>query len=712
MINYKSPFAEESIPLSISTGAKHQMRYLLSSHRLPTMRFARAMRLRNSFHTLPYTVRGEDTVTSIADLARRVSHTIWDDCPGVPYNNAYLMRVLENMSSPDYSDYPSVTERHDYDAKDSTSYSYRKLGTDVFGTRKSLLKVKEIEGKLRGMDANRGFSVGLVADRSYEFVVNLLALFSIGVRPVLISNTSKPTEIHSLMQTAKTSFLIPPSKSFKHQPWIQDFIKDHPGYKVWANEELESWKGSRPLDEGQLAQEYTLPISKMKQGNILFTSGTTGKPKAVFTDISSISRQCSSLRDLWEYSPEDRILHVLPTHHIHGLSNCLLTPLTSGTAVEFISQPFDAHKVLHRISQPFSVDFPLITMFHGVPTMYSSFISAYDSYDPSTKEKVRKGLRNLRVAICGSAALPVPVAKKWEEITGTIPLERYGMTETGMVFSNSLDPTLRKLGSVGYPMPGVHAHLIDPNDRLIMVSNVPGKLVVRWHNDSQLFHKYWDDIKATNKAKVKPEQVAARAFDRIENGKVLMKTVKLKKGERAVRQKVRDYWFRTGDMAVRGEDGEYYMLGRESVDVLKVAGHLVSALEIEREILTLPEISEVAVVGVQSTKFGHLPHAIIALKPEYAGKLNSEGVKYKMELINGLRKRMREKLSEEKLPRRWIITDVIPRNAMGKVNKKELLADGRLFPKVGKKEAEGTGSGEASGSHDAEEEGTEPEGKE
>ncbi|KAK6517712.1 hypothetical protein TWF506_004894 [Arthrobotrys conoides] len=692
------------------------MRYFLSSPRPTTMRLTRNLPIRNLFHVHPYTQRGHGTVSNIVDLARRVTHTIWDDSPGIPYNNPFLIRVLDTITSIDHSDYPAITERHDYDTKESTSYSYRKLGTDLYGTRRNWLKIPEIETKLKGPDIERGVSVGLIADRSYEFVVNLLTLFSMGIRPVLISNTSKPTEIHKLMHTAKTAFLIPPSESFKHQQWVQDFIKDHPDYKLFANEELESWKNSRPLSEKALSQEYLLETSKLKQGTILFTSGTTGNPKAVFTDLSSISQQCSSLRSLWEYTEEDRLLHVLPTHHIHGLSNCLLTPLTSGSAIEFISKPFNAHKVLNRISQPPSVDFPPITMFHGVPTMYSAFISAYESYDSLQKEKVAKGLKGLRVAVCGSAALPVPIAKKWEEITGTLPLERYGMTETGMVFSNSLDPSLRKLGSVGYPMPGVHAHIVDPNDRLIMVPNVPGKLVVRWHKESQLFHKYWNDIRATNKARVKPEQVDKKAIHKIENGKVMMKTMKLKRGHKGYRQKLSDDWFRTGDMAVRGEDGEYYMLGRESVDILKVAGHLTSALEIEREILSLPEISEVAVVGVKSEKFGDIPHAIIALKPEYATKLTSpsgkegKGQEYKKELINSLRKRMREKLSEEKLPRRWIITESIPRNAMGKVNKKQLLADERFFPK-GKNEGT-TRSDEVSSSDAVEEHENEHENEE
>ncbi|KAK6358589.1 hypothetical protein TWF730_007915 [Orbilia blumenaviensis] len=643
------------------------------------MRHARGLLVRNPFHLHSHIRRGQGVLNNVRYLSERVPSTIWDDCPGVPHNHAYLVSLLETMQSIRYSDYPAITERSDYNVKNPTTYSYRKLGTDIFATRKHLLAVEEIKKTLEAPEITRGFSIGLIADRSYEFVVNLLSIFSIGARPVLISNTSKPTEVSSLMETAKTTLLITPSK-FLQQPWLEEFGRNNLNCTAWANGDLESWKNASPLNEDQFAQEYTLDTSLTKQGTLLFTSGTTGKPKAVFTDISSISSQCSGLRDLWEYTQEDRILHVLPNHHIHGLVNCVLTPLSAGSAVEFITQPFNAHKVLERIAQPPSVDFPPITMFHGVPTMYSSFISAYESYPAPKQEEIAKGLRSLRVAICGSAALPVPVAEKWADITGTIPLERYGMTETGMVLSNSVDPSLRKLGSVGYPMPGVNAHLVDPNDRLIMVPNVPGKLVVRWHKRSQLFHKYWNDIKATNKARVKPEQVAPFAIEKIEDGKVMIKTLKLKRKSEISRQKLKDDWFRTGDMAVRGEDGEYYMLGRESVDIMKVAGHLVSALEIEREILSLPEIAEVAVVGVKSEVFGSIPHAIIALKQEYAQKHDSEP-EYKRELVSSLRSRIREKLSEEKLPRRWIITDAIPRNAMGKVNKKELLGNKAFFPK-------------------------------
>ncbi|KAF3906474.1 hypothetical protein ABW20_dc0106241 [Dactylellina cionopaga] len=498
-----------------------------------------------------------------------------------------------------------------------------------------------------------------------------------GFRPVLIAKHSRPAEIAQLMLTGKTLSVIFPNNLLE-DPNTQQFMKEYPKYQVVTNTELGTG-GLLKLSE--LRSEYQLSTPKRNQGTILFTSGTTGNPKGVFTDMSSITTQCNRLRSTWEYTHEDHILHVLPTHHIHGLINALLTPLATGSSIEFCTQPFNAQKILERIALPDSVNFPRVTMFHGVPTMYASFISAYETFSPSKQEEIAAALRRLRVAVCGSAALPVPIAEKWKKITGAIPLERYGMTETGMVFSNTLDPEQRILGSVGYPFPGIIAHLMDPNKRIIPVSGVPGELIIQWQEPSQLFRKYWGEAKATNKAMVEPNLILPNGFDGVKDGHVQIKDIRFRKNSDPIKKILRDGWFRTGDVAMRGDNGELFMLGRASVDVFKVAGHLVSALEVERQIISLEEIEGVAVVGVPSERFGKIPQAIVKLKPTYAQRHKSNP-NYKKEMVSSLRKRLGELLSPEKMPRKWILVDEIPRNAMGKVNKKELLADKTLFPSI------------------------------
>ncbi|KAF3911666.1 hypothetical protein AA313_de0202736 [Arthrobotrys entomopaga] len=402
--------------------------------------------------------------------------------------------------------------------------------------------------------------------------------------------------------------------------------------------------------------------------------------------MDSVEIQCTTLRNAWKYDPQDHILHVLPTHHIHGLVNALLTPLSSGSSVEFTKEPFDARKVLKRISSPTTQQQQLdrVTMFHGVPTMYSSFLSAYDTMSPSEQAETRAGLKRLRVAVCGSAALPVPVAERWKQITGEVPLERYGMTETGMTFSNSLNPEDRIIGSVGYPMAGIKALLLDHKQRIIDVNGVAGNLAIQWEpkakgRSSPLFTEYWNKRSAMNKQLVIPEEVKEDMVERYEDNKVVMKLQDDTKERGATRRKLDTVWFKTGDMAKRGPNGEMILLGRSSVDIINVGGHLVSALEIERKLLTLEGIGEAAVIGLPSEKFGHIPAAVVALKPDYA-KRYEEDEEYRRKFVPNFRKELRAVLSSEKLPRVWHVMDKIPKNQMGKVNKVTLSK--AVFPET------------------------------
>ncbi|KAF3915810.1 hypothetical protein ABW21_db0204309 [Orbilia brochopaga] len=489
-----------------------------------------------------------------------------------------------------------------------------------------------------------------------------------GLRPALISNAAKPKEIKHLMATAEASQLIVPSRLPDNETY-----QDLPAFNTteWA-----VWQ--KPLRRTQLEQEYRCESTKAYQGIILYTSGTTGQPKAVFTNIAAISGQCNTLCNAWKYTPDDHILHALPLHHIHGLSNALLTPLSAGSTIEFVSGQFNAIDVLERIARPPSAEFPQVTMFHGVPTMYSAFIAAYDAMPPAKQETIADGLRRLRVAVCGSAALPAPIAQKWKNITGTIPLERYGMTETGMVLSNPIDPELRISGSVGWPLANRLVYIIDPKNRIIDIPGVPGELVVQWQPWVSMFDRYWGNPMVTARSMVRPVQVDSHVVKGVVDGVVELK--KQRKGiKRGIQHTINDSFFRTGDMAMRGKHGEYYILGRASVDIIKVAGHLVSTLEVEREILGLDEVAEAVVLGVPSERFGQLPYAIIVLKPAVAAQLTADGRK---KFKRSAMQRLRSVLSAEKLPRKWIIVDSIPRNAMGKVNKKELLENRAFVPKA------------------------------
>ena len=347
-----------------------------------------------------------------------------------------------------------------------------------------------------------------------------------------------------------------------------------------------------------------------RRAMILFTSGTTSKPKGVVTTHTHIAAQITSLISAWEWTANDRIVLCLPLHHVHGIINVVSCALWSGAVCEMLPR-FDATVIWDRLASG------ELTMFMAVPTIYVRLIAGWEAAPPKRQERLSAAAAQLRLMVCGSAALPVSTLERWREITGHTLLERYGMTEIGMALSNPLHGT-RVPGSVGAPLPGVAVQLVG-EDGVPVVNGEPGEIEVRGPN---VFVEYWG----------KPE---------------------------ATREAFRDGWFRTGDTAIV-ENDVYRILGRTSIDILKSGGHKISALEIE-EILRLHEaIAECAVIGLPDAEWGERIAAAVVLKPGTELDLPT------------LRAWARESLSAHKLPSRLLVVDSLPRNAMGKVVKPSL----------------------------------------
>jgi malonyl-CoA/methylmalonyl-CoA synthetase len=232
-------------------------------------------------------------------------------------------------------------------------------------------------------------------------------------------------------------------------------------------------------------------------------------------------------------------LHFLPLHHVHGAFNMLLTPLAVGARVDFCA--FEPLAVWERLCGGGGAG-ETPTVFMGVPTAYSKLLECFDPARHS-------GARRLRLFVCGSAPLPAPLFERFEAATTHRILERWGMTEVGMGLSNPYEPASRRLpGFVGLPMPGVQARL-ELDDGGPPPAGEPGNLLVR---GPQVFSRYWGRD---------PEQTRREEFR--EGG-----------------------WFRTGDVALYDPAlDSYKIVGRASVDIIKVAGYKVSAVDVERELL-------------------------------------------------------------------------------------------------------------------------------
>ncbi|KAG7315269.1 hypothetical protein KOW79_021357 [Hemibagrus wyckioides] len=371
---------------------------------------------------------------------------------------------------------------------------------------------------------------------------------------------------------------------------------------------------------------------------IIYTSGTTGRPKGVLHTHSSLQVMVQALVSEWAWSRDDVILHTLPLHHVHGIVNKLMCPLWVGATCIMLPD-FSPQKVWEEL---LSFRSPVVTVFMAVPTIYSKLIQHYDQHftQPHVQDFIRAACKErIRLMVSGSASLPQTVLERWKLITGHVLLERYGMTEIGMALSNPLNGP-RIPGAVGAPLPGVEVRIVMTNTSNTTIAEGnskhtrvkpglegrEGELQVR---GSSVFQEYWN----------KPQETKDGFTE--------------------------DGWFKTGDTAVY-KDGVYWIMGRTSVDIIKSGGYKISALDVERHLLAHPDITDVAVIGARDSTWGQKVVAVVQMK------------KGKTITLPELKAWAREHMAPYTIPTGLIVVEDMPRNQMGKVNKKDLLH--QFFP--------------------------------
>jgi malonyl-CoA/methylmalonyl-CoA synthetase len=346
----------------------------------------------------------------------------------------------------------------------------------------------------------------------------------------------------------------------------------------------------------------------------LYTSGTTGKPKGAIITHANIAVQQELVAEAWGWSEDDVLLHTLPLHHLHGLGIAWLTSVRAGAATRFLGS-FDARPTWDAMAGA--------TVFMGVPTIHARLLAAFDKADAMTRARWAAGARRLRLITSGSAALPVTVGERWRAITGAYPLERFGMTEIGVGMSNPLASEGRRPGTVGPPLRSVRSRIVGEGGK----DADSGEL---WIAGPSVFATYHERPDATREAFATHE------------------------GER---------WFKTGDTVAREADGYLRILGRTSVDILKSGGYKLSALEIEEVLRECPAVAEVAVVGVPDATWGERVVACVVARPGLEAECETEK----------LRSFAKERLAPYKVPKEVFVMKDLPRNAVGKVIKPELL---------------------------------------
>ncbi|MGW6865774.1 AMP-binding protein [Streptomyces sp. NPDC054904] len=328
---------------------------------------------------------------------------------------------------------------------------------------------------------------------------------------------------------------------------------------------------------------------------ILYTSGTTGPPKGVVLSGAAITADLDALADAWQWNADDTLVHGLPLFHVHGLVLGVLGALRTGSRLVHTGRPTPSAYARAGGSLCF-----------GVPTVWSRIAA-----DP----EAAAALSGARLLVSGSAALPAPVFRDLERLTGHRPVERYGMTETLITISGRAGGEVRP-GTVGTPLPGIRTRIAaEPGAEI-------GELQL---TGPTLFSGYLG----------RPEATAAAYTE--------------------------DGWFRTGDIAAVDEaDGVHRIVGRASIDMIKSGGYRIGAGEIENALLDHPRVSEAAVVGVPDADLGQRIVAFVVAEGVTGGELTDFVAAH---------------LSVHKRPREVRFITAVPRNAMGKPQKKLLLTD-------------------------------------
>lgn len=326
---------------------------------------------------------------------------------------------------------------------------------------------------------------------------------------------------------------------------------------------------------------------------ILYTSGTTGPPKGVVLTAEAVAADLDALAEAWQWSAEDTLVHGLPLFHVHGLVLGVLGALRTGSRLVHTGRPTPEAYAQARGS-----------LYFGVPTVWSRIAGA---------PAAAAALGGARLLVSGSAALPAPVFRDLERLTGLRPVERYGMTETLITVSGRAGGAVRP-GTVGTPLRGIRTRIVAEAGAEIGELQVTGPT---------LFSGYLG----------RPEATAAAYTE--------------------------DGWFRTGDIAAVDEaDGVHRIVGRASTDMIKSGGYRIGAGEIENALLDHPKVSEAAVVGLPDADLGQRIVAFVVAEGVTGPELTDFVAAH---------------LSVHKRPREVRFVAAIPRNAMGKPQKKLLL---------------------------------------
>jgi len=414
-------------------------------------------------------------------------------------------------------------------------------------------------GALKNYGIKKGDRVALSLSKSSSLITAHIALLASGAIVVPLNPSLTEVELEQLLIKATPCLAITNMSFLAQNPNLSTYINGDCWIESLIAKETTNLSNIYNLTEVLNNSTSTTKIVNTNKNDIaliVFTSGTTGIPKGVgLTHKNLFTNLTALLIDTWKCTENDRLLHVLPPHHIHGLGLGIYGSLLVGNTI-FLLEKFDPLTVLK------SIDNHQITLFMGVPTLYHRMLAIEGDFNISS----------IRLFISGSAPLSSETFQEFNKRFGSTILERYGLTETLFNASNPLNG-VRRAGSVGLAVKGVKIKLFDP-EKLIPITK--GKVGEIWIKGENVFPGYWQDPENTSLV-------------------------------------FQDGWFRTGDLGQFDSDGYLSIVGRIK-ELIIVGGTNVTPGEIEKVLEKVPNILECAVTSIPDLDLGEKIVACLVTK--------------------------------------------------------------------------------------------------
>lgn len=476
------------------------------------------------------------------------------------------------------------------DGKIETELSYQELDRDS----------NQMANTFRDLNVEKGDRVILYLPKSLILVVAHIALQKIGAISVPLNPGFKKSEMAYFIHDANAKLVL---SGLEQEAMIRD-IDSKVSLMV-----IDTRKNYQDIDFFRSAQDEISSdeIGPNDPGLIIYTSGTTGKPKGAVLTQKNLAHDAMNIVRIWEITDSDALCHALPLFHIHGLCFALHTSLIAGAHVIMLDQ-FSPETVIDTLLT--GKGEYACTMFMAVPSMYGKLMDHVEGRNLD--------FGHMRLWTSGSAPLLSKDFEKIRNIFGKEPVEREGMSETGMNFSNPLGGA-RKPGSIGIPLPDLEVRIVDPET---FQDVEPGQTGEIWLKGPGVTPGYWQ----------KPEETS-KTF---ENG-----------------------WFKTGDLGNVDEEGYYYLTDRIKHIIIS-GGENISPKEIEGVINLLDDVVESSVVGIQDEKWGEKIVAAVVRKSNSG--LNPDHIKL----------HCKQYLHDWKCPKEIVFLEELPKNTMGKVLKEEV----------------------------------------